>query len=286
VLALPKRDFSQPNWLGTDAIGGKTILLHGEQGLGDAIQFSRYAPLVAASGARVIVEVDESLRELVSSLAGVSQCVAKGNVLPTFDLHCSLLSLPLAFGTRLETIPATTSYLHAPASGVANWGVRLGPKKRPRIGLVWSGSPQNLNDSNRSIGLPALLPLLDLAATFVSLQRDVRAGDAPLLQERSEILPCGGALRSFSDTAALISNLDLVITVDTAVAHLVGALGRPVWILLPFIPDWRWLRDRNDSPWYPTARLFRQTAARDWSGVVDRIHAALGDWLENRPAGT
>jgi hypothetical protein len=286
VLALRKRDFPQPARLGADAIGGKTILLHGEQGLGDAIQFCRYAPLLAAKGARVIVEVDASLRELVSGLAGVSQCVAKGNALPRFDLHCTLLSLPLAFGTRLETIPAAIPYLHALPSAEANWQLRLGPATRPRIGLVWSGSPRNLHDTDRSIGLPALLPLLELPATFVSLQRDVRAQDAPLLLERSDILPFGGALGSFADTAALICSLDLVITVDTAVAHLAGALGRPVWILLPFIPDWRWLLDRTESPWYPTARLFRQTAGREWHDVVNRVREALRDWLENRPGGT
>ena len=286
ALALRNRNFSQPLWLGADPIHGKTILLHGEQGLGDTIQFCRYAPLVAARGARVIMEVDESLRDLVSGLAGVSRCVSKGDTLPEFDLHCPLLSLPLAFGTRLETIPSTTPYLLAPAPAVASWAARLAGKARPRIGMVWSGAPRHREDRNRSIALRTLLPLLDVAATFVSLQRDVRADDAQLLQERSDILHFGGDLRTFSDTAALISHLDLVVTVDTSVAHLAGALGRPVWILLPFIPDWRWLLDRSDSPWYPTARLFRQAASREWQGVVKHIHAELRDWIESPPTVT
>jgi tetratricopeptide (TPR) repeat protein len=283
ALALRNRNFLQPLWLGADTVYGKTILLHGEQGLGDTIQFCRYAPLVAARGARVILEVDESLRELVSGLAGVSQYVSKGETLPQFDLHCPLLSLPLAFGTRLETIPSTTPYLLAPAHAAANWEALLTGKTRPRIGMVWSGDPRHKEDRNRSIALRTLLPLLDVAATFVSLQRDVRTGDAQLLEEQKGILHFGGNLGAFSDTAALISHLDLVITVDTSVAHLAGALNRPVWILLPFIPDWRWLLDRDDSPWYPTARLFRQDSSRDWQGVVERIRDELHVWIESRP---
>ena len=286
ALGLQSRRFSQPLWLGADTLHGKTILLHGEQGLGDTIQFCRYAPLVAARGGRVVMEVEELLRDLISGLAGVSRCVSKGDILPEFDLHCPLLSLPLAFGTRLESIPSTTPYLRAPAPAVASWEARLTGRARPRLGVVWSGHPAHREDRNRSIALRALLPLLDVAATFVSLQRDVRAGDAQLLQERSDIAHFGGDLRTFSDTAALISQLDLVITVDTGVAHLAGALGRPVWILLPFIPDWRWLLDRNDSPWYSSARLHRQTASREWHGVIERINDELRDWIESWPTAT
>ncbi len=273
-LGLSKRNFTQPLWLGAESIDGRTMLLHHEQGLGDAIQFCRYAPLLAARGARVILEVEEPLKQLMSGLAGVSHCVSKGEALPDFDLHCPLLSLPLAFGTRLETIPSTTPYLHAPARG-QDWEARLGPKNRPRIGLVWSGNPRHRDDRKRSIELKALSPLFDVAATFVSLQKDLRAGDEATLAERGDIIRLGPSLESFADTAALISQLDLVISVDTSVAHLAGALGRPVWVLLPFVPDWRWLLDRDDSPWYPTARLFRQTGSRDWRGVVERVRAAL-----------
>jgi hypothetical protein len=185
-----------------------------------------------------------------------------------------LLSLPLAFATRLETIPSATPYLRAPAQA-PDWEGRLGPGDRARVGLVWSGNPRHKNDLRRSIALDALSPLLDAAATFVSLQRDVRAGDAEVLKSRGSILDFGAELSNFADTAALISRLDLIISVDTSVAHLAGALGRPVWILLPFVPDWRWLLDREDSPWYPTARLFRQNDSREWQSVVARVREAL-----------
>jgi tetratricopeptide (TPR) repeat protein len=275
---LSRRDFSQPLWLGREAVDGKTMLLHSEQGLGDTIQFCRYAPLVAAQGARVVLEVQKPLGQLMSDLVGVSHCVSKGEALPDFDLHCPLLSLPLAFGTRLDTVPSTTPYLRAPSGG-RDWEARLGPKDRPRIGLVWSGNPQHRDDGKRSIELNSLSPLFDIAATFVSLQKDVRARDEAALTERGNIIRLGQSLESFADTAAVISHLDLVISVDTSVAHLTGALGRPVWVLLPFVPDWRWLLDRDDSPWYPTARLFRQNDTRDWFSVVDRVRAALNDFV-------
>jgi tetratricopeptide (TPR) repeat protein len=280
-LALTERNFSQPLWLGGDAIDGKAVLLHGEQGLGDAIQFCRYVPLVAGRGARVILQVEGPLQELMTSLAGATRVVARGDALPHFDLQCPLLSLPLAFGTRHESIPSTTPYLRAPAQRVKNWQARLGAETRPRIGLVWSGRPEHQNDQNRSIGLRSLMPLLDVEATFVSLQKDVRAGDASVLKDQSGLLDFGDALKDFSDTAALVSNLDLVISVDTSVAHLAGALAKPVWVLLPFIPDWRWLLDRADSPWYPTARLFRQDQTRAWDGVIARVHAALHEFVHS-----
>jgi Tetratricopeptide repeat/Glycosyltransferase family 9 (heptosyltransferase) len=276
-LDLSERTFSQPLWIGAEAIDGKTLLLHHEQGLGDAIQFCRYVPLVAARGARVVLEVDRPLRQLMSGLAGVSHCLCKGEALPNFDMHCPLLSLPLAFGTLLETIPSTTPYLSVPAP-VQDWEAKLGPKDRLRVGLVWSGNPRHRDDIKRSIELNALSSLFDVAATFVSLQKELRAGDAALLRERSDIISLGQSFENFADTAALISCLDLVISVDTSVAHLAGALGRPVWILLPFVPDWRWLLDRDDSPWYPTARLFRQTNTRDWHSVVDHVRTALNEF--------
>ena len=275
---LSARNFSQPLWLGAEPVDQKTILLHSEQGLGDTIQFCRYVPLVAARGARVVLEVPKPLRHLMSDLVGVSHCLSKGDALPDFDLHCPLLSLPLAFGTRLDTIPSMTPYLRAPAQE-QDWEAQLGPKDRLKIGLVWSGNPRHRDDGKRSIELNALLPLFDVATTFVSLQKDLRARDKAVLTERSDMINLGPSLDSFADTAAVIKHLDLVISVDTSVAHLAGALGRPVWILLPFVPDWRWLLDRDDSPWYPTARLFRQTESRDWTGVLDRVRAALNDFV-------
>jgi Tfp pilus assembly protein PilF len=278
------RNFTQPQWFGHENISGKTILLPAEQGYGDTIQFCRYVPLVAARGARVVLEVLMPLAELMTTLTGASQIVCKDDPLPDFDIHCPLLSLPLAFGTRLETIPSAVPYLCASSQAVMNWDTRLGPKRRPRIGLAWSGELTHPGDHNRSIPLSALLSLLDIDATFVSLQKDVRAEDAMVLDKRSGLLHFDNALKDFSDTAALVSHLDLVISIDTSVAHLAGALAKPVWVLLPFIPDWRWLLDRADSPWYPTARLFRQDDTRAWNNVIPRIHAALGEFMQRRPS--
>jgi tetratricopeptide (TPR) repeat protein len=277
-----KRNFSQKLWVGSDKIKGKTVLLHAEQGFGDTIQFCRYVPFMVEQAAHVIVEVQSPLRELMSTLPGDAQIVSRGETLPDFDVHCPLLSLPLAFGTELATIPSATPYLRVPAQAATNWHGRLGRESRPKIGLAWFGSPEHKNDHNRSIELSSLLSsLAGCNATFVSLQRDVRARDAALLQSRSDLLHFGDELKNFSDTAALISNLDLVISVDTSVAHLAGALAKPVWVLLPFIPDWRWLLDRDDSPWYPTARLFRQDQTRGWDGVMARVHAALHDYIHS-----
>jgi tetratricopeptide (TPR) repeat protein len=270
------RDFTQPLWLGQTAIEGKTILLHAEQGIGDTIQFCRYAPLVAGRGARVLLEVPVQLKDLVASLAGVAEIIARQDKLPDFDLHCPLLSLPLALGTRVESIPAQVPYFTVPSKSLRRWTRAVGPKRNPRIGLVWSGSSGHKGDAIRSISLRSLLPLTDLDAEFVSLQKDVRGDDATALKERSDIVHFGDELKTFADTAAVIANLDLVISVDTSVAHLAGALAKPVWVLLPFLPDFRWLLDREDSPWYPTARLFRQHAPDNWSGVISRVVIELG----------
>ena len=278
-----KRNFSQPAWNGSDPIAGKTILVHSEQGLGDTIQFCRYVPLVAALGAKVIFEVQKPLQALMASLGGAAQAVPKGGPLPAFDLHCPLLSLPRAFGTRLETIPSTAGYLSAPAQHVTAWQSRLEGKPHPRIGLVWSGNPGHERDRERSISLRAFLPLLDnlaAKATLVSLQKDVRPEDAVVLKERADILDFGNALADFSETAALIAQLDLVISVDTSVAHLAGALGKQVWILLTYFPDWRWLLGREDSPWYPTACLFRQDNSRTWDGVIARVRRTLSTFAK------
>jgi tetratricopeptide (TPR) repeat protein len=280
-LRREKRNFAQPLWLGSDAIAGKTILLHGEQGFGDVIQFCRYVPLVAERGAHVIVEIPNSLLELMRTLMGPAEIVSKGQPLPNFDMHCPLLSLPLAFRTRLETIPCAIPYLRAAPSTVRSWGVRLASQKRFRVGLAWSGRPDHKNDHNRSLELTTLLPLLDCDATFVSLQRELRRGDAVTLQDRADLLHFGDKLSDFSETAALVSSLDLVISVDTSVAHLAGALGKPVWILLPYAADWRWLLDREDSPWYSSARLFRQNQDRTWADVIARVHDALHQLLRN-----
>lgn len=276
-MAKAMRSFPQPLWLGEGDIAGKTILLHSEQGFGDTLQFCRYAAQVAARGARVILEVEAPLTALMSTLAGPAQVIAKGSALPDFDLHCPLLSLPLAFGTRPDTIPAETAYLKAPSSH--RWRDRLAAVRRPAIGLVWSGNPAHHRDAERSASLAALEPSLDAEATFVSLQKEPRPADAALLAQRPEILRFGEQLGDFSDTAALIAALDLVIAVDTSVAHLAAALGKPAWILLQYLPDWRWMLHREDSPWYPTARLFRQNETRRWDAVVARVRTALDEFL-------
>lgn len=268
---------SKPIWLGEEPIAGKTILLHSDEGLGDAIQFARYIPMVAARGARVILAIEDALYPLLSGMAGVSHCLLKSTAtLPDFDFHCPLSSLPLAFGTRLDSIPAERSYLPPPAvDRVREWEDCLGPHDRLRVGLVWSGNPKHGNDRNRSIPLRMLARILDVDATFVSLQKDPRPDDRAPLLERPEIVDLTAHLTDFAATAALVSCLDLVITVDASIAHLAGALGRPTWILLPYTPDYRWLLDRDDSPWYPAVRLFRQTATREYESVLDSVRTEL-----------
>lgn len=273
-LRLKHRAFDQPLWLGAEPVGGKTLLLHNEQGLGDAIQFCRYIPLLAQRGARVILEIDRPLKQLLSGLAGVSHCLAKGEALPDFDFHCPLSSLPLPFNTTLDNIPFATPYLSVPATA-KDWKPWLGASPRPRIGFVWSGNPNHANDHNRSIALQAMSRLFEIEAQFISLQKNARASDQEFLCGRGDVLDAGPELESFADTAALIAQLDLVISVDTSVAHLAGSLGKPVWILLPYVADWRWLTGRADSPWYPSARLFRQSESRRWEPVIDELHDTL-----------
>jgi tetratricopeptide (TPR) repeat protein len=276
--------FSQPKWLGKESteesigesIAGKTILVHVDEGLGDTIQFARYLPLLAARGARVILVAQDVLCPLLSGVSGVSACIPfSARSYPPFDMHCPLMSLPLAFGTTLVTIPPANYLPPIPPERIQAWETRLGPRHRPRIGLVWSGNPKQGNDRNRSMPLKTLTPLLAVDATFVSLQKDPRPDDAALLGARLEIVDLTADLTDFVETAALISSLDLVITVCTSVAHLAGTLGRPTWVMLPYLPDWRWLLDRPDSPWYPSVRLFRQDEARDYAGVVNVVRTEL-----------
>jgi tetratricopeptide (TPR) repeat protein len=276
-LPVTYPDIPRPLWLGETSLAGKTILLGSDEGLGDAIQFVRYVPMVANLGAQVILLVNDPLVPLLTGLTGVSRCVAlsAANTLPAFDVHCPLSSLPLAFGTRLDSIPPAISFPRPAADRVKSWEQRLGAHDRLRVGLVWSGNPDHKNDHNRSSSLRAFSALFDAAATFVSLQKDPRPADRAVLRERSDIVDFTAHLTDFVETAALIECLDLVITVDTSVAHLAAALGRPTWILLPYTPDYRWLLDRDDSPWYPTARLFRQSETRDYASVVDRVRDEL-----------
>jgi tetratricopeptide (TPR) repeat protein len=274
-LSSQRRNFSAPLWLGEGTLEGKAIFLHAEQGFGDTMQFVRYAPLVAARGARVVLEVQRELVRLLSGLKGIDVVIGRGEALPSFDLHCPLLSLPLAFGTELQTIPAPASYLHAADEDISLWRNRL-PQGRPRIGVVWSGDPAHDNDVNRSMRLAALAPLFEIAdVDFVSLQYRMRDEDRATLQQCPNLFCCKESFRDFADTAAVIASLDAVISIDSAVAHLAGAMGKPLFLLLPLGADFRWLRERADSPWYPTARLFRQPQFGDWPSVIATLAQEL-----------
>jgi hypothetical protein len=277
---------SEPYWLGEEPLPGKTILLQGEQGLGDILQFCRYVPLVAAMGARVILEVPAQLATLLANLEGVTQLVTLGEELPAVDFSCSLMSLPAAFGTRLATIPGQIPYLHCGDAEKLFWKEKLGQHSKFRVGLVWSGGSRphqpELRDVNerRNIPLEKLAPLANIDAEFYSLQKGEPAvSELAAAQSRSwngpRLVDFTPLLSDFSVTAGLIENLDLVITVDTAIAHLAGALGKPVWILNRFDTCWRWLLERTDSPWYPTVKLYRQASPGDWDEVIRRVRTDL-----------
>jgi tetratricopeptide (TPR) repeat protein len=286
-VPLGHRLFPQPLWLGAEDLGAedianKTLFVHWEQGLGDTIQFCRYGKLLSARGAKVVMSVQQSLHELLQHLDPGVAIINDDEVPAAFDYHCPLMSLPLALGTTLDTIPAEQRYIFADKERRATWNTRLPPPTKPRIGVVWRGSTKHKNDANRSIALSALAPLFSADAHWLSLQKDLGPADTALLGKLSHVSSCGDELKDFSDTAAVIDLLDLVITVDTSVAHLAGAMGKPVWILLPYNSDWRWLLDRDDSPWYPSARLFRQKDTRSWADVVTRVGAALDDVLRSR----
>lgn len=270
------RKFDRPRWAGEDP-SGKTVFIYEEQGYGDVIQFSRYARLLADRGAKVIIGCRPELARLISCCRGVSQVVAAGQPMPTFDLHCPLLSLPLFCGTKsLADVPADVPYFDLRPEITQLWKDRLGSPTRARIGLCWAGNPENRNDRYRSIPLEKFVPLASAGSfEFHALQLGPAAADCERVPELS-LASHERALKDFADTAAVIEQLDLVITVDTAVAHLAGALAKPTWVLLPTAPDWRWLLERTDSPWYPTARLFRVT--RDWDQVIGKVTSDLATW--------
>ena len=269
------QNFPRPLWLGQEDPTGKTMLLHPEQGIGDSIQFCRFAPMVEALGAKVILQTHRSLAALLGSLKDSIRVIPLGEPLPEFDYHCPLMSLPLALATEVDAIPAEVPYLKPDESKRSQWQTRLGPRALPRVGLVWSGGQAHSNDRNRSMPLENLLPVLGPDFEFHCLQKEIRATDRAVLDMRPDLKVHVDDLGDFSDTAALVAEMDLVISVDTSVAHLAGALGKPVWILLPFAPDYRWMLARDDSPWYPTARLFRQPQRHDWASVIDKVAAQL-----------
>ncbi len=271
-----RRSYGKPLWLGEYPLPRKTILLTAEQGLGDTIQFARYVPLLAKSGARVVTEVPPELKPLLENLDGVASCHARGDQLPAYDVHCPLGSLPLALKTEPATIPADIPYLRADGARIAKWRQRLDALPGKRVALAWAGNVRHANDRNRSIELKLLEPLLALeGVSFLSIQRELRGDDAAVLARHANVSHLGGELSDMADTAALLTFADLTISVDTSVVHLAGALGRPVWVLLPFAPDWRWTLNGEMSPWYPQARLFRQPVLGDWPSVVAAVCAEL-----------
>ena len=281
-----RRHFAQPVWLGKESLAGKTILLHGEQGFGDMLQFCRYSTLLAQLGATVILQVPGPLKNLLAGADGIAHCVCSTDTPPEFDYHCSLMSLPLAFNSTLSTLPAQVPYLRGDAQKTRCWMEKLGPRRKPRIGLVWSGGVRPNQPHLWHVGRRRNIPLATLAVLlrpdmeFYSLQKGELA-EAELQEFAAknsggqELISLTDELHDFSDTAALVANLDLVISVDTAMAHLAAALGKPVWILNRFDACWRWLVDRNDSPWYPTAKLYRQHSRGDWDGVLRLVAADL-----------
>jgi tetratricopeptide (TPR) repeat protein len=270
------RHFPQPLWEGED-LTGKTILLYAEQGFGDTIQFIRYVPLVKKRGGRVVVECQEDLASLLESMEGIDQLIKHGQPLPDFDVQCPLLSLPLAFKTQIQTIPASIPYLSLNPALIQKWqGITGADQEDLKIGLVWAGRPTHKKDRKRSLNFEALESILEIPGiTFFSLQKGEAALQIQNRPNRIKLINVAEKLADFTETGALIQNLDLVISVDTAVAHLTGALGKPVWTLLPYSPDWRWLLDREDCPWYPSMRLFRQPCPGDWGSVIQSVKDCL-----------
>jgi ADP-heptose:LPS heptosyltransferase len=270
------KEFSQLLWDGSD-ISGKTILLYTEQGHGDAIQFIRYVPAVVQRGATIIVECQKELASLFQNVEGIKKVISIGEQLPAFDLHCPLLSLPLKFNTTLDTIPAEIPYIKVNPLSTRKWKDKLSDdSSKLKVGLVWAGSQSHKDDRNRSFALNTFAPLAQFDnIVFYSLQKEKGSEQAKKPPEGMKLIDHMEEINDFSDTAALIENLDLVISVDTAVAHLAGAMGKPVWTLLPFVPDWRWLLNREDSPWYPTMKLFRQPSHSDWKSVIHKVAEEL-----------
>jgi tetratricopeptide (TPR) repeat protein len=272
-----RRQFAQPLWLGEQSLENKTLLVHAEQGLGDTLQFCRYIPLLLELRVKVMLALPASLKTLLRSLGDDVTLLDEGDDFPPFDFHCPMMSLPLALKTELDTIPKAIPYLRPDSETQHRWQQRLGSTSQARIGLAWSGSATHENDHNRSLSLELLRPLLDLPFSFHCLQNECRERDSSVFSAAPHLHSHTHELLDFSETAALINAMDLVISVDTSLAHLAGALAKPVWILLPYTPDFRWMHDRTDSPWYPTATLFRQPVPGDWSSVIGEVMTRLRD---------
>ena len=280
---LAKAPKPAPRWDGGD-IRGRTIFIYGEQGFGDNLQFARYVPMLAKRGARVILGCRPELLRLFKGCLDVEKLISTADPVPTFDCHCPVASLPLAFATELNSIPASVPYLKADPALVQAWAEKLGPRHADlRIGLAWAGNPDFQDDRRRSLTLTQLSPLADAHnVIFYSLQKGHAASQLATPPRGMKINDLGCELTDFADTAAAMSSLDLIVTTDTSVAHLAGALGLPVWVMLQYVPAWRWLIDREDSPWYPTMKLFRQRVFGDWAEVIDRVAKSLGQFTPCR----
>jgi len=274
-----ERKVQKPRWDGRP-IPGKTLLIHDEQGYGDTYQFMRMVPWAkASSGARVVLEINHEMHSLATRMGGFDAITLRGQLPPPFDEHCEMMSLPMAMGLKLEDLPGEPMpYLTADPERLQHWRLRLKDLKRPLVCLVWAGRPTHLNDAKRSMSLPLLAPLASTGATFLSIQKGPTEGLASAPPGGMNLVNLSPEIRDFEDTAAILTVADLLISVDSSPVHLAGALGRPAWVMLPFMPDWRWLLQREDTPWYPSHRLFRQASPGDWAGVVQRMAEALGRW--------
>ena len=276
------RSFAQPKWSGLP-LNGKSILLHAEQGLGDTIQFIRYVPLVAEAGGKVIVECDSKLSHLFSNYGDITRFVGRSDDLPEFDFHASLLSLPSIFKTTLDTIPSATNYIHINDDLVKSWGGKLSTLKNNKVGICWQGSVDNRKDQSRSIPLKCFSNLFDIPEiSFISLQKGYGQEQIKEGEYTDTIADFSSEMdthEKFIDTSAIIESLNLVIGVDTATIHLAGAMGKPVWVLLPYSPDWRWMLNTKNTPWYPTMRLFRQQEPGNWETVIDEVRIELDKFI-------
>lgn len=270
-----ERKVQRPRWSG-QPIPGQTLLIHDEQGYGDTFQFMRMVPWAKAkSGARVVLEVNAESVSLAKRLTGYDDIVVRGNLPPAFDMHCEMMSLPMAMELQLADLPGPMPYLTPDPARVDYWRLKLAHLPRPLVALVWAGRPTHTNDANRSLRLDQLAPLAMPGVSFVSIQKGPAESQAASAPEGMSLLSLSDGIRDFEDTAAILSLVDLLISVDSSPVHLAGAMGVPAWVMLPFVPDWRWLMGRTDTPWYPATRLFRQPKRGDWEGVMASMREEL-----------
>jgi len=277
-----RRNYRGRPWLGEFPLGNRTILLPAEQGLGDTIQFARYAPLLARAGAKVVLEVQPELKTLLATMDGIDSCHARGEALPPYDVYCPLGSLPLALKTQASTVPADVPYLRADDTHIAKWQSVIEVLPGKRVAIAWAGHTRHPNDINRSVDFALLEPLFAVdGISFISIQRELRGNDAALIERHRTVIHVGSDLNDIADTAAILALADLTISVDTSVAHLAGAMGRDTWVMLPFSPDWRWTLTGARSPWYPQLQLYRQPAPGDWPSVIATVRDTLRRAVRN-----